>query len=391
MTACWPQLRQRSRGFLLLWLDAAGFKGHIAAVAEEDVEPAEAHEAPEQRPEIRWGVGASVLLHVPLIALLIFGLPKIEPKPPEDESVKVELVPPPEEKKPEEKKPEKPPEPKPPEQAKKQPPPSPPPPPAPPPPPSDAVKPEPSTPMQSISHSVPEFADKDTAPEQKEQALPRHADAPKPSIADVKPASAPVEPPQPEKSEVSKTMPAANAVPQDIELPQVQIAEVNAEKTEPDGVRLDEARTNLEQAEHPKETAPTPPVTAEAKVSKSEELTEAKILYSEKATADPMIRNAIKNLPRAARINVLCQTELQQQLIHAPEGYKPDFLPSFPRVSKGNILNGTGGAFQSSGWWYDVTLICQVDNDARKVISFRFDVGDKIPKSQWKSRGFLKY
>ncbi len=325
-----------------------------------------------------------MLLHVPIVALLIFGLPKIEPKPAEDESVKVELVPPPEEKKPEEKKPEeKPPEPKPPEQAKKQPPP-------PPPPPPDAAKPEPSTPMQSISHSVAEFADKDTVPGQKEQTLPRQSEAPKPSIADMNPAKASVEPPQPENSEVSKTMPAANSVPQDIELPETQIAEVNPEKDEPDDAGLDEEKTTLEQAERRKESGPTASSTAEAKVKKSEELTEAKILYSEKATSDPMIKNAIKNLPRAARINALCQTELQQQLIHAG-GYNPDLLPSFPRVTKGNVLNGVGGAFQSSGSWYDVTLICQVDNDARKVISFRFDVGDKIPKSQWKSRGFLKY
>ncbi|NKK54855.1 hypothetical protein GFM44_02615, partial [Rhizobium leguminosarum bv. viciae] len=108
-----------------MWLDAAGFRGHIAAVTEEDVEPAETqHGTGKQRPEIRWGVVASVVAHIPIIALLIFGLPKIDPKPVEDETVKVELVPPPEEKKPEPK--EKPPEPKPPEEAKKEPPPPPP-------------------------------------------------------------------------------------------------------------------------------------------------------------------------------------------------------------------------------------------------------------------------
>ncbi|TCA44953.1 hypothetical protein E0J16_30490, partial [Rhizobium pisi] len=96
----------RSQGFLLFWLDAAGFRGHIAAVTDEVVQTEEHHEAGNRRPEIRWGVVASVVAHIPIVALLIFGLPKIEPKPAEDESVKVELVPPPEEKKPEEKKPE---------------------------------------------------------------------------------------------------------------------------------------------------------------------------------------------------------------------------------------------------------------------------------------------
>nr|WP_184454342.1 DUF930 domain-containing protein [Rhizobium aethiopicum] len=367
-----------------MWLDAARFKGHIAAVTEE-VDPAEMHEGSKQRTEIRWGVGASVLLHVPLIALLIFGLPRIEPKLAEDESVKVELVPPPEEKKPEEKPKEKRPELKPPEQAKKQLPPPPPPPPQ-----TEAAKPQLTPPMQSISRSVLEFANKDTVSGQRQQALPQHAETRKPSIAGVKSANASVEPSQSEKSDVPKTVPAANPVPKDIELPQVQTDEINPEKKAPAAIGPDEAKTKFEQAERTNEPASAPPpVTAAGK--KAKELTEAGVLYSERVTSDPMIKTAINNLPRGTRINALCLTELQQQLIHAPKGYKPDFLPSFSRAIKGNILNGTGGAFQSSGSWYDVTLICEVDNDARKVISFRFDVGDKIPKSQWKSRGFLKY
>lgn len=367
-------------------LDAAGFKGHIAAVTD-DVDLAETtHETVKRRPEIRWGIGVSVLLHVPVVALLIFGLPKIEPKPPEDESVKVELVPPPEEKKPEEKKAEeKPPEPKPPQEAKKAPPPPPPPPPQ-----TEAAKPELNTPMQSISRSVLEFSDKDTVLGQRQQALPQHAETRKPSIAGVKSANAPVEPWQSEKSEVQKTVPAANPMPKDIELPQVQTAEINPEKKGPAATEPDEAKTKFEQAERTNESASAPPPVTEAG-KKAEELTQAEVLYSDRVTSDPMIKTAINNLPRGTRINALCLTELQQQLIHAPGRYKPDFLPSFSRAIKGNILNGTGGAFQSSGSWYDVTLICEVDNDARKVISFRFDVGDKIPKSQWKSRGFLKY
>lgn len=371
-----------------MWLDAAGFRGHIAAVTDEVEQTETHHEAGKQRPEIRWGVIASVAAHIPIVALLIFGLPKIQPKPAEDESVKVELVPPPEEKKPEPKPKEKPPEPKPPQETKKEP--SPPPPPPPPPPPSpEAAKPQPEAPRRlSVTRPLLEFAEKDSAPKKTEKGLPQQAEAPRPPVADVKPKEAPAEPSQPQKPVVPEAMPAADPMPRDIELPQVETAEVNPEKSGPAATGQDEAKTNFEQAEHPKESVPTPSAAGEAKVKKSEELTKAKTLYSENAISD----SAINNLPRSKRIDLLCRTELQQQLIHAPVLYHADLLPSFPLANiSGNVLNGAGGAFQSSGLWYDVTLICEVDSNARKVVAFRFDVGDKIPKSQWKSRGFLKY
>jgi hypothetical protein len=31
---------------------------------------------------------------------------------------------------------------------------------------------------------------------------------------------------------------------------------------------------------------------------------------------------------------------------------------------------------------------CEVDADATKVVSFAYDVGDPVPRAQWRSRGF---
>jgi len=57
-----------------------------------------------------WGIFASVLLHLAVVGFFLVKLPVPAPQP-EEETVSVDLVPPPEEKKPEEKKPEeKPPE-----------------------------------------------------------------------------------------------------------------------------------------------------------------------------------------------------------------------------------------------------------------------------------------
>ncbi|MBX4941545.1 DUF930 domain-containing protein [Rhizobium binae] len=365
-----------------MWLDAAGFKGHIAAVTEEDVEPAEAHEAPKQRPEIRWGVGVSVLLHVPLIALLIFGLPKIEPKPAEDESVKVELVPPPEERKPEERKPEeKQPAPKPPEQAKKQPPP-----PPPPPPPPETAKSQPEAPSAPrTARPVLEFAEKDSAPEQMEKGLPQQAEAPKPPIADVKPEEAPVEPPQPQKSVIAEAMPAANPVPQDIELPQVETAEANPEKNGPAATGQDEAKTNFEQAKPRANSTTAPPSTPpDVKAKESNKLTKAKTLFTDKLVSDPTVKTAMNNLSRQKRGGKLCWSELREQLLHSSAGYNPNLIevPLYD-LPDGNFLTHRRGAFYDGKQLFNLAFNCEVNDNATKVVSFEFSVGNAIPKSEW--------
>ncbi|WP_183913859.1 DUF930 domain-containing protein [Rhizobium lentis] len=362
-----------------MWLDAAGFKGHIAAVTEEDVEPAEAHEAAKQRPEIGWGVGASVLLHLPLIALLIFGLPKIEPKPPEDESVKVELVPPPEEKKPEEKKPkEKPPEPKPPEEAKKEPP--------PPPPPPKAAKP-PEAPVaprpQRVARPVFEFAEKDSAPEQSERGIPQQAEAPKPPVIEVKPETSPVEPPQTQKPDVHQTIPAANPLPQDIELPEVETTEVNPEKNGPAAIGPDEAKTNFEQAKPSTNstaaTSSTPPDAEE-----SNNLKKAKTLFTHDFVSDRRVKAAMNNLPRQMRGGQLCWSELREQLLHSSAAYDPNII-EVPRYNlpNGNVLALKRSAFYDGKQLRQLAFSCEVNDNATKIISFEFGVGNVIPKSEW--------
>ncbi|NKM72416.1 DUF930 domain-containing protein [Rhizobium laguerreae] len=366
-----------------MWLDAAGFRGHIAAVTEEDVEPAEAqHETGKQRPEIRWGVVASVAAHIPIVALLIFGLPKIEPKPPEDESVKVELVPPPEEKKPEPKPEEKPPEPKPPEEAKKEPPP-----PPPPPPPKAAKLPEaPVAPQpQRVARPVFEFAEKDSAPEQSERGIPQQAEAPKPPVAEPKPEETPrVESPQLQKPEVPETMPAANPLPQDIELPEVETAEANPEKNGPAATGPDEAKTNFEQAKPSTNSTATSPMPPDAAAKESNKLAKAKTLFTDNFVSDRAIKTAMNNLPRQTRGGQLCWSELREQLLHSSAAYDPNRI-EVPRYNlpNGNFLAPKRSAFYDGKQLHQLAFSCQVNDNATKILSFEFGVGTVIPKSEW--------
>jgi hypothetical protein len=364
-----------------LWLDAAGFKGHIAAVIEEEVEPADTdHEKEHQEPRARWGVIASVLVHVPLVALLIFGLPKIQPKPAEDESVKVELVPPPEEKKPEEKKAEEKPkeEEKPQEQTKAEPPP----PPPPPPPPAENV-PEQAKPMPIPTlRSVTEFGDKNSGPQKSTTGNS--------SEGEVKPAEAApqhdAEPDQPldataEEKPPTETPPAA-PVPDDVKLPETTVTDVSPERNAPLADMSGEALTSIEQVKPPK---PKPSETSEPEPAK-DNLKVAKTLFSQNDSEDPIARTLIDGMSRKQRIGELCSTELRQQLVHSSPSFAPTLLPK-QGLSSGTILD-LEAAFRTSENWYDISLRCEVDQNATKVVSFAFRVGSAVPRSQWKSRGF---
>ncbi len=342
------------------------------------------HATAKQRPEFRWGVAVSVLLHVPIVALLIFGLPKIEPKPPEDESVKVELVPPPEEKKPEEKPKEKPPEPKPPEQAKKQPPPAPPPPPPPPPPRpvenKQAEQAKPAAPMPSLNPVV-EFGDRDSGP--------KKSPAGNSSQGEVKPATtAPQHGAKPEQApaEVSAEKPQtetppARPVPDDVQLPEVATADVSPERNAPLAEATGEAKTDIQVVKPPERK---PPETTKTDAEK-DDLVKAKTLFSQSADDDPVAKIAMNGVPRRKRVAQLCRSELQQQLIHASPSFQPIIVPS-QGLSQGTVLD-LRAAFRTAEGWYDVHFRCEVDDDAMKVVSFAFDVSGEIPRSQWKRRG----
>lgn len=67
--------------------------------------------------------------------------------------------------------------------------------------------------------------------------------------------------------------------------------------------------------------------------------------------------------------------------------YWPDLLPAY-RLGAGSVLEVREAAFRARGQWYDLSFRCEVDADATRVLSFAFNVGDAIPRDQWRARGF---
>ncbi|MEP3428680.1 MAG: DUF930 domain-containing protein [Roseibium sp.] len=117
----------------------------------------------------------------------------------------------------------------------------------------------------------------------------------------------------------------------------------------------------------------------------SRTLPKAQRLFSGHFTADPRVRSAMNGMPPGERMNLLCITELREQLHNEVPPFIPDRLPNF-RPQKGTVLEPGRAAFRSFGIWYDVAFRCEVDSAVKRVENFSYKVGKPIPRSQWAER-----
>lgn len=146
-------------------------------------------------------------------------------------------------------------------------------------------------------------------------------------------------------------------------------AETEDPAPDPDPAPVDEAAAPL--------PAEKPPV----------ELAEARTLFSRAVTDDPVAMTAMGSMPREVRGSELCTTELREQLRNATPPYWPELLPAY-RLGAGSVMEVREAAFRARGQWYDLSFRCEVDADATRVLSFAFNIGDAIPRDQWRARGF---
>lgn len=303
---------------------------------------------------MRWGLPASALLHVLVAVLLLLKLPATEQQPPKEETVKVDIVPqdeapPPPQEKPAEEPPAPPPPPPPPaqqEQAK--------------------VEPPPKVPIPTL-RPVFQFGQKDEGPKKEDG----NAAEGRTDDADTKPDEKPDAPEAKPAPEV-KTADAAPEQPKDdvAGVPDILKALEQESADKADDVGKPEEKTA---------TAPEP--------AKAEQLTAARKIFSDTALGGQAAVLAMGDLPRDQRISQLCATELREQLRHATPKYSPELLPAF-RLRFGNVLDVPKAAFRTRRDWYDLSFRCEVDEPATRVLSFAFKVGDRVPQSEWKARGF---
>ncbi|MGI6856227.1 DUF930 domain-containing protein [Mesorhizobium sp. 1B3] len=258
-----------------------------------------------------------------IVALLIFGLPVSLPHPQKEQAVTVDLVPPPERS----------------ENAENEHPPA-------------AEEPEPER-SQDADRDMPSAGDQSARQE------------PSPAIRPVfqfgEEDAGPRESPDGSSSEDGS--PAAPRDPDE--------RETAEQPTQAEGEATDQA-------------PPQEPPAADAQPPL--ELREAKTLFSQASTGRPAATTAMAGVPRPVRAGRLCLTELRAQLLNGSPPFFPDLLPSEWK-NDGTTVDIPATAFRASGQWYNLGYRCSVDEDATKVVSFAFRVGEAIPRSEWKRRG----
>lgn len=275
-----------------------------------------------------WAFPVSLIAHLLIAALLIFGLPVPFSQSQEEQTVTVDLVPPP----------------KPPEEAKVEPP-----------PPAKDAKPEepqeasPEKPSSTAQRDplpalkpVVQFGEKDTGPRESTDGN---------SAEDGSPAAQH----EPDNQDLAEPLAAAALNPTNQTL----------------------------QSEAP---IPTRRPADAVGVQQAVKLQKAETLFSRAVTDNPVAVTAMLNIPRDERASQLCLTELRQQLLNASPPYFPELLPS-DRPKDGTIIEIPRVAFRASGLWYNLSYRCEIDADALKVLSFAFHVGEQIPRSEWTRRG----
>jgi len=289
----------------------------------------------DQRSVFRWALPGSLVLHLLIAALLMFGPSVSLSRPQEEQAITVDLVSPPK--------------------------------------PSEKAEVEPSPPAeesksgkpQEPNAEMPSSTSNDSARHEPSRVL-------RPVFQFGEKDVGPRESPDGNSTEDGSASPTAlrNLDKQDL--------------AEPPAVAAGEATNQAPQPGAPETPAPKP--ADAAKLQRPLKLQEAKTLFSRTATGNPIATTAIGNVPRGVRAGRLCVTELREQLLRASPPYLPDLLPSESR-NDGTTIEIPNTAFRANGQWYNLSYHCEVDADAMKVVSFAFHVGDPVPRSEWKRRG----
>lgn len=306
-----------------------------------------------------WGLSASVLAHLLVAALALFGLPTLTP-PPSEQVVSVTLEPPPN---PPAAQAAEPP-PKPPEARAAETP-----------APAKPVEPQPDLPAAAPRPAldpVVRFGAKDAGP-RRSLAGSGAADDP------VAPAPSPVAREQPVAQQEPVRQDPLSASPAGAEQ-----APAGAEAESAAGLLVAAAPAERQTAPAAPSVLPAPRPAHEAGAAASPRLHEARTLFSRTAEEDATATTAMADIPRGVRAGRLCATELRLQLVDG--GHAPNLLPTY-ELRSGTVLAVRRGAFRAGGTWYNLSFECQVDADATGVVSFALGVGQPLSPADVRRRG----
>ncbi|MEK1925747.1 MAG: DUF930 domain-containing protein, partial [Rhizobium giardinii] len=187
------------------------------------------------------------------------------------------------------------------------------------------------------------------------------------------------------------------AKPPELDLPETEDANqtlnegVAAIRTVPKPVSKPEQKPTDVALANPKQPASADGTAADARpLLPPSDLPKAKELFTADALSNPRARQALGKLPPNRRIVQICTFETLEQIRHARPETLPEGIVAFANgggLIAGQTLRATGGAFVSRRVWHDIEFECTVDEEFRRVTSFRFAIGNVISEGEREARG----
>ncbi|MBU1313056.1 MAG: DUF930 domain-containing protein [Alphaproteobacteria bacterium] len=101
---------------------------------------------------------------------------------------------------------------------------------------------------------------------------------------------------------------------------------------------------------------------------------------------DSSVLRQLKALDIAERREQRCDMEAMARIAREQQGYRPDKVIAYTfadPVEKGNLVQAPGAVFRSRGDWYRLKFKCETGERGLKVHSFKYKVGDKVPREEW--------
>jgi hypothetical protein len=108
---------------------------------------------------------------------------------------------------------------------------------------------------------------------------------------------------------------------------------------------------------------------------------------------EAMVEKMLMKIDPSERFIQICSFAAAEHIAEDKNPYKPDraVMDSIsPAKIDGDKMTGSGAAFRSHGDWYQFSFKCETSPDHMKVLSFNYQVGDKIPEGKWEDLGLWK-
>jgi hypothetical protein len=103
---------------------------------------------------------------------------------------------------------------------------------------------------------------------------------------------------------------------------------------------------------------------------------------------DARIRGQLEKLAPDERLEQRCDMEAMNRIGKADGAYRPDKVIAYafgdPKLT-GTMLKTKGAVFRSEGEWYRLSFRCEASADRLDVTSFRFSIGDRVPREDWEA------